>query len=65
MPFPPLFLPLPFSKKNKTNGAKYLKYIPSMVSVGHGQGQIQKGRMRARGIHPPTSHFQKCFGCRL
>ena len=32
-----------------------------MVSVTDGQGRIQGGRMR--GMHSPTSHFQKCFWC--
>ena len=39
-----------------------------MVSVAYGNLGADSGvRMRARGIgyHPPTSHFQKCFGCRL
>ena len=30
-----------------------------MMSVAYGQGRIPGGRMR--GMHPPTSHFQKHF----
>ena len=30
-----------------------------MVSVAHGQGRILGDEMR--GMHPPTSHFQKIF----
>ena len=30
-----------------------------MVSVAYGQGRTQGGRMGS--MHPPTSHFQKCF----
>ena len=30
-----------------------------MVSVAYGQGRIQGGGGRMRGMHPSTNHFQK------
>ena len=46
-------------KKKKINGAAEICQTILMVSVAYGQGWIQAGRMR--GMHFPTSHFQKCF----
>ena len=62
-PPPPLSWTLFFSKQEQYYRCQVTKscQILLVVSVAYGQGRIQGGRMR--DMHPPTSHFQKCFWC--
>ena len=58
MPCP--LLTLPFSKNNKINGAKLLKMLDFFDGFSSlWPGADPGGRMRS--MHPPMSHFQKCF----
>ena len=54
-------------KKNKTNGARWLKYAKLfwwfLQHIVRAKGRIQGVRTRMRGMHPPICHFQKCFQC--
>ena len=61
VPWTPLFLTLPFSKKEQSYGCQVAETCRTllMVSVAYGQGRIQRGGMR--GMYPSTSQFQKCF----
>ena len=54
-------LTLPLSKKEQHYWCQMTNICHNLlvVSVAYGQGRIQRGRMR--DMHPPNSHFQKCF----
>ena len=63
LPPPPPRLTMSFSKKEQNQWCQVTEICQTllMVSVPYSQGRNQGGRMRV--MHPPTSHFQKCFCC--